>query len=206
MDDPIKYRVMALAAVCQAVELVRLVSRENQSPEQLHEIMYNSITMVDADNPEQIYGSIHDLSLGYRTLCQQLGNQADKDIDITRYIVAVLTLERKLTPNNKAMSELSSRIDDLKRSLSHFDILDSNTVANIANIYSEVISPLGRRIEVFGSQQFLQVQSNQHKVRALLLAAVRAAVLWRQLGGKRRQLIFSRQALLGVAQQSLNQL
>lgn len=206
MDSQLKYRVMALAAVCQAVELVRLVAREDNSPEQLHRIMFKSITMVDADNPEQIYGDMHDLSLGYRTLCQQLGNQPEKDVDITRYIVSILTLERKLTPNGRAMSKLGERIGDLQRSLSHFDILDSNIVANMADIYSEVISPLGKRIEVFGSPQFLQVQANQHKVRALLLAAVRAAVLWRQLGGKRRQLIFSRQAILDVAQHSLNHL
>lgn len=201
-----KYRVMALAAVCQASELVRLVAREDQSPEQLHRIMFKSITMVDADNPEQIYGQMHDLSLGYRTLCQQLGHQNQKDIDVTRYIVSILTLERKLTNHSKAMSQLGERINDLNRSLTHFDILDDNIVANLADIYSQVISPLGKRIEIHGSPQFLQVQSNQHKVRALLLSAIRAAVLWRQLGGKRRQLIFSRQAILDVAQHSLNHL
>ncbi len=206
MDTTLKFRVMALAAVCQAAELVRLIAREDQSPEQLHRVMFNSITMIDADTPEQVYGQMHDLSLGYRTLCQQLGNQNEKDIDITRYIVSVLTLERKLSSNQRALAELSTQIDELKRSLAHFDLLDSNIIAKMADIYSDVIGPLGRRIEVHGKPQYLQIQANQHRVRALLLSAIRAAVLWRQLGGKRRQLIFSRQAILDVAQHSLNQL
>ncbi|MEH6454630.1 MAG: DUF489 family protein, partial [Psychromonas sp.] len=42
-----------------------------------------------------------------------------------------------------------------------------------------------------------------HKIRALLLAGVRAAVLWRQIGGKRRQLIFSRKAMLHQTKQNL---
>ena len=36
----------------------------------------------------------------------------------------------------------------------------------------------------------------QHKVRALLLAGIRAAVLWRQLGGSRAQIIFARKKMV----------
>lgn len=202
--SPETYRIMALAAVCQAVELVRLIARKASTSDELLKVMYNSITLVDADGPLEIYGSFDQLNLGYKVLVQQLGFQTEKDIEVTRYIASVLTLERKLSNNNRALGELSSRITDLNRQLSHFDLLDSNTVANMATIYTDVISPLGRRIQISGSEQFLKVESNQHKIRALLLTAVRAAVLWRQLGGKRRQLILSRQSILNVAQTALD--
>jgi high frequency lysogenization protein len=196
-------RIMALAAVCQAAELVRLIARKSTISDEQLKVMLNSITLVDADEPLQIYGSLTNLNLGYQVLCQQLGHQGKKDLEVTGYIMSALTLERKLANKPAALGQLADRINDLKRQLTHFDLLDTNTVANIANIYTDIISPLGRRIQVNGTEQFLKVESNQHKIRALLLSAVRAAVLWRQLGGKRRQLILSRQAIVNVAQQAI---
>jgi high frequency lysogenization protein len=44
---------------------------------------------------------------------------------------------------------------------------------------------------------------NAAKIRALLLAGIRAALLWRQAGGDRWKLIFSRSAMQKEAQQLL---
>ncbi|MFT4930118.1 MAG: high frequency lysogenization protein [Phenylobacterium sp.] len=193
---------MALAAVCQAVELVRLIARQAKTSNELLTIMFKSVTVVDADSPLEIYGSLRNLDLGYKILIEQLGHDRKKDMELPRYIIGVLTLERKLNKKPQAMAQLGERIDEVNRKLSHFDILDDNMVANMASIYTDLLSPLGNRIQVAGSPQFLQVQSNQQKIRALLLSAIRAAVLWRQLGGKRRQLILSRQDILAVAKES----
>ena len=57
-----------------------------------------------------------------------------------------------------------------------------------------------------GDPQLLKQVDNQHKVRALLLAGVRSAVLWRQLGGKRRQILLNRQRILVCAEQALAQI
>ncbi|GAM56239.1 hypothetical protein JCM19232_5254 [Vibrio ishigakensis] len=46
----------------------------------------------------------------------------------------------------------------------------------------------------------LQQTGVQAKVRALLLAGIRSAVLWRQVGGKRRHLIFSRKKMVEQAE------
>ena len=72
-------------------------------------------------------------------------------------------------------------------------------VSNLASIYLDIISPLGPRIQVTGTPAHLQQPQVQHKVRALLLAAVRSAVLWRQVGGKRRHLIFGRKQMVEQA-------
>ena len=204
-DPQLNYRIMALAAVCQSVELVKLIARKATSSDELLRVMFNSTTIIDAQDPVQIYGSFDQLNLGYKVLCEQLGHQNQKDVEVTRYIASILTLERKLISRPASLSQLGERIDQLNRQLGHFDLLDTNIVANMADIYTDVISPLGNRIQIAGSPQFLQVQSNQHKIRALLLSAIRGAVLWRQLGGKRRQLVFSRQKILDVAQSALNQ-
>ena len=196
---------MALAAVCQAAELVRLIARQSATSDELLEVMFKSVTITDAHTPVSIYGQLKNLELGYQTLTIQLSNQTHKDIEVTRYIAGILTLERKLSKKPQALEQLSQRISDINRQLGHFSLLDDNMIANMASIYTDVISPLGNRIQVSGAPQLLKIPSNQQKIRALLLAAVRAAVLWRQLGGKKRQLLFSRQAILNVSKQHINQ-
>jgi high frequency lysogenization protein len=57
---------------------------------------------------------------------------------------------------------------------------------------------------VAGDPEILKRTDTQHRVRAILLAGVRAAVLWRQLGGKRRHILFSRQQILDSAEHTLN--
>ena len=69
-----------------------------------------------------------------------------------------------------------------------------------------MISPLGPRIQVTGAPQVLQNSQVQSKVRATLLAGIRAAVLWQQVGGGRLQLMFSRQRLLREAKTILSRL
>jgi high frequency lysogenization protein len=59
------------------------------------------------------------------------------------------------------------------------------------------------RIQVSGSPQILQRDENAEKVRALLLAGIRSAVLWRQSGGRRWQLIFNRRKVIHHARDLL---
>ncbi len=87
--------------------------------------------------------------------------------------------------------------------MQHFAITDENIIANLADIYVECISSLGTRIQVAGQPELLKQPLVQHKVRALLLAAIRAVVLWRQAGGSRLHFIFKRKALLSEAKSVL---
>ena len=98
------------------------------------------------------------------------------------------------------MSQLGDRIQMLERQLEHFDLHSEQMISNLASVYLDVISPVGPRIQVTGTPSVLQQTSNQHKVRALLLSGIRSAVLWRQVGGKRRHLIFGRKKMVEQAQ------
>ncbi|MCV5888715.1 DUF489 family protein, partial [Escherichia coli] len=82
------------------------------------------------------------------------------------------------------------------RQSEHFELLDDQMISNLASIYLDVVSPIGPRIQVTGTPSVLQQTASQHKVRALLLSGIRSAVLWRQVGGKRRHLIFGRKKMV----------
>lgn len=199
-------RNLALAGVCQAAALVKQVARTGELNQKAFSASINSIVITEAANTIDIFGSLDELYLGFSTLINQLGNDDKaKDVEITRYVANLLTLERKVSANGKAMNELSERIGQIQRQQLHMDLFDSQMMSNLASIYSDVISPIGRKIQIAGSPALLKRTDNQHKVRACLLAGLRAAVLWRQLGGKRRQILFSRQSILRDAKSALNQ-
>ena len=89
------------------------------------------------------------------------------------------------------MNTLGERLGQLERQLAHFDLESDTIISALAGIYVDVVSPLGPRIQVTGSPAILQNPQVQAKVRATLLAGIRAAVLWQQVGGSRLQLMFS---------------
>ena len=139
-------------------------------------------------------------------IVDQLGDKPQKDVELTRYIVGVLALERRLHKTPTKMKALGDKLQHLQRQLQHFAITDDNMLANLADIYAECISSLGSRIQIYGQPDLLKQTAVQHKVRALLLAAIRSAVLWRQAGGSRLNFIFKRRKLVAQAQQMLSQL
>ncbi len=101
--------------------------------------------------------------------------------ELTRYLINLLALERKLSGRRDSLAQLGDRIETVQRQIQHFDLLDDQMISNLASIYLDTISPLGPRIQVTGNPAQLQQTGVQHKVRALLLAGIRGAVLWRQV-------------------------
>jgi high frequency lysogenization protein len=196
---------IALAGLCQAAALVKQIARDNEFDSQALTTSLNSIAITNSENTEQVFGDIHQLTLGYQTIVAQLSNQStNKDVEITRYIASLLSIERKLSASKKTMAALGERISNVQRQQLHLDISDSQMLSNLASIYTDVVSPVTRKIQVAGDPALLQRPDNQHRVRAILLAGVRAAVLWRQLGGKRRHILFSRQQIIDNAEHTLH--
>ena len=64
--------------------------------------------------------------------------------------------------------------------------------ARLAELYANTISTLGPRIMIRGDQNHLTNTENAAKMRTLLLAGIRAALLWNQAGGTRWKLLFER--------------
>ncbi|MEP0356347.1 high frequency lysogenization protein HflD [Paraglaciecola sp.] len=198
---------IALAGVCQAAALVKQIARGADYSEDSLNTSLNSISVTESDNTEQVFGAIEDVKLGYETILSQLGNQAKvKDVEITRYIANLLSIERKLSSNKSTMAALGERIANIQRQKSHLDLTDGQMLSNLDSIYSDVISPVSRKIQVAGDPKILQRPECQHRVRATLLAGVRAAVLWRQIGGKRRQILLNRTQILNSAKHTLKQI
>ena len=113
------------------------------------------------------------------------------------------SLTSALAAKPDALAELGNRISHVQRQLAHVSFEDSQIAGSLASIYSDIISPLAPRIQVAGNPDHLRQPVNQQRVRALLLAGVRAAVMWRQMGGRRRQILFNRKRIVESASQAL---
>ncbi|MBB1329120.1 high frequency lysogenization protein HflD [Pseudoalteromonas sp. SR43-7] len=194
-----EYQVMALAAMCQVAKQVQKIAQYGSNNEHDLEILLSCIIQTTPESPEDVYQGTDNLRDGYKTLMAQLTAGAQKDVEIVKYVGGLMQLERALNANDKSLNELGKRIDDIHRRLDHFAITDESVVAGLADIYSSVLSPLGHRIQVYGKPELLKQQLTQNKIRALLLAGVRSAVLWRQMGGKRRHFFFSKRKILAIA-------
>ncbi|CDH47234.1 MAG: high frequency lysogenization protein HflD [Candidatus Competibacteraceae bacterium] len=187
-------RVIALAGVVQAADLVRAIAQRGQANPEDVEACLASLLKIDATSSAEIYGGATRLRSGLRLLELQLNHP--QDMELTRYVVALLGLERKLARQPGRLQTLRDGIEEVIQNLSYFPVDHSNTTARFADLYLNSLSTLSPRIMVNGDPANLNNPENANRIRALLLAGIRAAMLWRQSGGGRLTLLLRRNPLL----------
>ena len=197
-------RVIALAGLFQATHLVRSIARTGQADTADLETCLNSVFKIDANDSTEIYDGIAKLRTGLQLLTSQLTQP--QDMEITRYVLGLLVLERKLSRKPSLLDAIRSAIDTTFDKLQYFALTDDNIIASLADIYVRTVSTLTPKIMVSGEPSYLTQQSNADRIRALLLSGIRAAVLWRQSGGGRLTLLLRRKALFQEAERMLNTL
>ncbi len=199
-------RVLALAGLFQAAQQVQQVARHGKADSAELETAMYSLFQTDPPNVAATYGGMAALRGGLYLIQTQLnGNARQRDMDITRYVISLMHLERRLSRHADMLATLSDGIARARRQSEHFSITHDNVIANLADLYAKTLSTLTPRIMVSGEPQFLAVPSNANTIRALLLAGIRSAVLWRQCGGSRWQILFQRRALIAEAKRLLDE-
>jgi len=206
VSKPIDNQVIAFAALAQSAKLAHDIAKNGLVDNDQWQVCINSLLSTNPDSINDIYEPVADLKTGMNTLIKQLSDSGEgRSLEITKYLAGLISLSRKLLRSDNSLSMMSQRMDQVKRQLHHFTINDEAVIANLASIYTEIVSPLGSKIQITGTPIHLQQPLNQKKIRALLLAGVRAAILWQQMGGKRRHLFFSRKEYVKTAQQKITQ-
>ncbi|MHB8446427.1 MAG: high frequency lysogenization protein HflD [Rudaea sp.] len=185
-------RVIALSGLFQALALVRAIAQRGGCDAQAMRQSLASVFRINADSPADVYGGVGNLRLGLETLVSQLGEGGKRDLALTRMAVQVMRLERSLIRNTKALNELRGGIAGMGAFASQLESSGVDPSGRLAELYAQTLSRLQPRIMVEGNQAFLQQSAQVDRIRALLMAAVRAAVLWRQLGGNQWSLMFRR--------------
>lgn len=189
-------RTLALGGVFQAVSLVQSIAYSGNADATAFEASVRSVFQTDAEDVDAVYGARNGVRLGLQMLHRQIrGSKESRDIELAKYVVALLYLERKLKRNQSLLSRVRDGIEHAAQQATHFGMLHANVLASLAETYVQTISTLKPRILVNGEHVHLSNQDNANRIRTLLLAGIRSIVLWRQCGGKRWQLIFGQKAI-----------
>ena len=197
MQYTAKEQAAALAGIFQAAALVEQLARTGQLTDEELTPSIHSVFITKPDSVEAIYQGYDSLALGRKTLKNVLERQSDAiQGDTVRYALTLIHLERKLSRNGNMLQEISRRLSRAGDQVSHFGLLHENVIAGLASIYLDTISTFKTRVQVSGDMRHLQIKSNAEKIRAILLAGIRSAILWRQTGGSRWQLLLNRRKLL----------
>ena len=203
MSKNLREITLALAGITQATILVEQVAKTGYVQQDAYKCSIESLLDLNPVNTLAVYGGdVQNLRLGLETLRDMLQGK-HKHQDAMRYSLGALHLQRKLAANKDMLKLLGTRLNQAAQQAEHFSSIHENVIGNLGNIYSETISTFRFRIQVMGDQSYLSQQRIANQIRALLLAAIRSATLWRQLGGNRWQLLLQRKAIADTVDQLL---
>jgi high frequency lysogenization protein len=193
-------RTLALAGVMQATELVRQAAWHGTWSGYAATTSLNSLFRLESESTELVYGGKKHLHLGLETLLSALHGE-NRYAETLRYAINLFQLERKFIKSGKMLDTIGERLELISTEGAELDEYDrqDHQAHEIAQLYSETISSISPRIVVNGKPQYLRVDRTVDWVRTLLLAGLRSAVLWDQLGGGRFELIFGRKKIMKEA-------
>ena len=171
----------------------------------------HSILVIDADSAEEVYGGVHGVTAGLQLVRDKLrGGSEAIDLEIARYVISMIQLENALRKRPTLVEKIRQGIETVEQQMKFFtsdgDTVHPKLAEKLAELYTQTVSTLTPRIMVSGEQGHLSNSLTAAKVRSALLAGIRSAVLWRQFGGNRWQLLFSRKKIAEAAARLLNKL
>ena len=197
-----KDRVLALAGLLQSIRLVQQMANNGESETRALAAVVESLFRFDAESTEEIYGGASELAPGLRRVVAQLDG-SDRDAVQTRMAMNVLHLERRFAASPEAMEKVQRRLEETQRDRQPWEPTHPAVLSRLGELYADLISPLGPRVMVQGNPVYLSQPGVVAEVRAALLAALRSAVLWRQLGGSYWDLLLSRRRMVETAMELL---
>lgn len=193
-------RTLALAGVAQAARMVDLAAKTGTWPSAFVEASVHSLFSFEPDAVDAVFGTRQGIQLGLEQLAACLRvSQDPAAADTLRYMLAILQLEKRFNKRDDLQAIVHSRLKHAAYKAENFTQNINSLSANISAIYQDTLSTLPFRIKVTGSAQHLNNPQVADVVRTLLLCGVRAAFLWRQLGGTRLKLMLSRGAVRDTA-------
>ncbi len=196
----IQERTIALAGVLQACQQVQSLARTGLAKDDAFENSLQSILVLDALNTPAVFGGIDGLRSGLALLKDgALNSTAGDDLELLRYMMSILQLQTQLYRDDQKFAAFGQSVERLS-SYSNDELIDA-----CSNTYQSHISVLRPQIIVQGEQEHLQQEGVPEKVRTMLLAAIRAAVLWQQKGGGKFRLVWERTRMRHAAEDLLKQ-
>ena len=204
--NSIKDQTLALASMFQSARLINQLANGEAINQAAFDCSMDSLFTLDAESVEDIYGYGDGLMPGLKTLIAYLGGGDEKlQRQMVYYVLSMIKLQSRMMKNRALVEKIHHGLESIQQQVSDFELSQTARAHKIDGLYRDTISQLKPRIIVQGDQTHLSNSDTTSKVRTLLFAGIRAAVLWRQKGGNRWKLIFGRKQIIDQAEQLLRQ-
>lgn len=197
-------RVLALAGLAQALKQVRRIAETGQADAAVLETALDSVFRVDAESPESVYGDPRALEPGLRLLHEYFTNRGSDD-QLPRLALSVTQLERRFVRDGTLAQRVHDGILAAQPAAARLGSTHPEVLAALGSLYADTVSQLRPRVLVQGNPHYLGQSDIVAEIRAVLLAALRSAVLWRQMGGSLWDLLLRRRQMLAVVESELGQ-
>jgi high frequency lysogenization protein len=195
-------RVLALAGLIQALKQVRRIADTGQAEAAILTTALDSVFRIDAESPEAVYGHVDALRPGLRLLREYFRNE-NKDEALPRLALAVLQIERRFVRDHAMAQQVHAGIVAATPVAERLGSTHPDTLTALGKLYADTISHLRPKVMVQGNPHYLGQADVVSEIRAVLLAGVRSAVLWRQLGGSLFDFVLQRRAMLTAIEREL---
>jgi len=194
-------RALALAGVFDAATLVDEVAYRAEPDATTLDAALAPLFRFEAPDVPAVYGGAAAVGRGLDALARTLGQpRGEHDERIVRYALGLLHLERVYMADAGMQQELRSLLRRVQLQADAAGPSGESVVAQLAEGWTRTLGNIRPRILVNGEPQRLREARNVALIRALLLAGLRSAVLWRQVGGSRWSLLLGRGALRRAAE------
>lgn len=200
MSD-IQDQTLALASMFQSAVMINELAHGENINQAAFDCSLDSLFTLEARSVEEIYGHGEGLILGLRMLRDYLGGkQRHPDKLIAYYVLSMIKLMNKMLADDRMVAEIHEGLASILQHTDSFDMSRTSKLHQVDGLYQRTLSQIKPRIIVQGDQSWLTRSDNTSKIRTLLFAGIRAAVLWKQRGGSRLKLVFSRRKYIVQAQ------
>jgi high frequency lysogenization protein len=199
---------ITLAAVAQCSALVHDLAFTGKANEKYLMGSINPLFVLTPNFFSDVYPDVRDLTLGLSTLPKIItNNRTRKNSEIIRYSLGMFALRKSLMASSKMQAAVRAKLQPMIPMLPLDDpraappgedlelLKQDRTFRQLSNIYRETISTLSFRIQVAGKAEHLKSENIANRIRALLFAGIRSALLWHQLNGRRWHLVFYRKRI-----------
>jgi high frequency lysogenization protein len=210
MAADIDDHLIAMAGMTQALQLIQTLAWEGRvADEAAMQASIGSLFAFDAPDTPSIYGGPAGVRLGMRRLAELLaGNSREpRDLEMTRYLVTLFAVTKAFRRDTDMGGRLFARLEELEPAYQRHGA-DPGLLSDLNHLYRQTLSDLPKKFVINGEKHHLEDMRVSSSVRALLLAGVRATILFDQVGGRRWRwrLLFMRKRYLEGARRLLERM
>ena len=195
-------RILALAGLMQALKQVRRIADTGQADAAVLSTALDSVFRIYAESPESVYGTSAALRPGLLLLREYFGNE-NKDEALPKLALAVLQIERRFVRDEAMAQQVHGGILAAAPMAERLGSVHPDVLTALGKLYADTVSQLRPKVMVQGNPHYLGQADIVSEIRAILLAALRSAVLWRQLGGNLFDFLLSRRQMVAAIESEL---